>query len=169
MEPALAKRLGDLFRHLSAQVPRRPLGRSTERRVWGKWCGTCAFCGDEDRPVKPLRVAHIQPVAEGGTDDLVNLLLLCDKPEGAAETMGCHQLFDLQGMPSRERARRLSPRFPRRTRATILRSLAMEERQLQSGQRELDESVSAIEAGKVRQAARKLERLMNDYKGQPLA
>lgn len=55
---------------------RKPLGKSTRFEVFKRDHFTCQYCGRKS-PDVILEVDHIVPVAEGGTNDLLNLVTSC--------------------------------------------------------------------------------------------
>ncbi len=64
------------------RFPRRSLSEETKQAIIKKFGGKCAICGTSNLP---LTVAHIQPLAFGGSNEEANLLLLCPN---------CHQWSD---------------------------------------------------------------------------
>jgi hypothetical protein len=60
------------------------------RHVYLREHPTCEACG----AVKDIAVHHILPRENGGSDDQVNLISLCDPHEpGQDRTLGCHWIF----------------------------------------------------------------------------
>lgn len=55
---------------------RKPLGKKIRFEVFKRDKFTCQYCGSK-APDVVLHVDHIQPVAEGGSDDLMNLITSC--------------------------------------------------------------------------------------------
>lgn len=55
---------------------RKALGRSTRFEVFKRDKFTCQYCG-RSAPDVILQVDHIQPVADGGEDDILNLVTSC--------------------------------------------------------------------------------------------
>lgn len=56
------------FQELSRYIPKK-----IKQKVWEKYNGRCAFCGNEDN----LHYHHIQYFSEGGTHNVDNLMILC--------------------------------------------------------------------------------------------
>lgn len=55
---------------------RTPLSKKTRFEVFKRDSFTCQYCG-KSAPDVILEVDHIIPVAQGGTDDLFNLVTSC--------------------------------------------------------------------------------------------
>ena len=60
--------------HNERRFPRRELSEEMKQTLLKKFGGNCAFCGASHLP---LTIAHILPLAFGGSNDESNLLLLC--------------------------------------------------------------------------------------------
>lgn len=83
---------------------RKPLSKSIRFEVFKRDAFTCQYCGAK-APEKVLHVDHIKPVADGGENDILNLITSCidcnlgkaDVPlsENAALTKQREQLEDL--------------------------------------------------------------------------
>ena len=54
-------------------VPSRHISRNVRQRVWTTYGGQCADCGAKDY----LEFDHVIPVAKGGSNDEMNVQLLC--------------------------------------------------------------------------------------------
>lgn len=55
---------------------RKPLPKKIRFEVFKRDKFTCQYCGQQ-APDVILEVDHIKPVAEGGTDDMINLITAC--------------------------------------------------------------------------------------------
>ncbi len=134
--------------------------------------GPCARCGrrkgeygvkkDENTKVKVVEAAHIKPAEEGGRGNPENLLPLCErgktsleKANGNTEQIGCHQLYDNEGLFSRDkilelRAIRRRERLRRRKQPRVqYRGLTFK-----------DEAEREIERGHVQKARPLIDRLL---------
>lgn len=58
------------------EAGRKPMSKKTRFEVFKRDSFTCQYCGAK-APDVILNVDHIHPVAEGGTDDLLNLVTAC--------------------------------------------------------------------------------------------
>lgn len=56
---------------------RQPIPRELRAAVWQKTFGRCYLCGALPNPFDDLHIDHLQPVADGGTNDLSNLWPAC--------------------------------------------------------------------------------------------
>ena len=66
---------------------RKPLSKKTRFEVFKRDKFTCQYCG-KSAPDVVLEVDHIKPVAEGGTNDMVNLVTSCfDCNRGKGKTL----------------------------------------------------------------------------------
>lgn len=57
-------------------MKRKALGKKLRFEIFKRDSFTCQYCG-EKAPTVVLHVDHIQPFADGGSDDLVNLITSC--------------------------------------------------------------------------------------------
>lgn len=64
-----------------SQPPRRALSKKTRFEVFKRDRFTCQYCGSK-APEVVLEVDHIHPIAEGGSDDFLNLATACKDCNG---------------------------------------------------------------------------------------
>ena len=64
-----------------APAPRTPLSKTTRFEVFKRDKFTCQYCG-RAAPDVVLHVDHVHPVAQGGTNDLLNLVTACHDCNG---------------------------------------------------------------------------------------
>src|SRR5947199_10578904 len=60
----------------TAMPARKPISKKVRFEVFKRDCFKCQYCGAE-APNVLLHVDHIKPVAEGGTNELMNLITAC--------------------------------------------------------------------------------------------
>lgn len=102
--------LRDIVESLSKFKKIRKMSPKILSLVMRNWNNCCAICGGKksEMGIKQLDGAHIIPVEEGGENFEGNLLPLCRreknimKPEGNIDLVGCHQLYDNEGIWSRD-------------------------------------------------------------------
>lgn len=93
----------------SALTKRKPIMREIRAAVWAKTGGHCWYCGVMTNPFENFHIDHVQPVIDGGANDLLNLVPSCqwcnlEKHDSALETFrrrrgGGVFWFERQGRP----------------------------------------------------------------------
>ena len=58
---------------------RQMIARDLRSAVWRKTNGRCWYCGVQTDPFDNFHVDHVQPVSDGGTNDLSNLVPSCQR------------------------------------------------------------------------------------------
>lgn len=61
---------------MAQKTKRKSISKKTRFEVFKRDSFTCQYCGSK-APDVVLEVDHIEPVSEGGTDDLINLVTAC--------------------------------------------------------------------------------------------
>lgn len=86
---------------------RKAMSKKTRFEVFKRDLFKCQYCG-RSAPTVVLHVDHIQPVAEGGTNDLLNLITACNECNSGkgARLIHDHDAIDKQRKALEEMAER---------------------------------------------------------------
>lgn len=120
LTPATRKNLRELFKNLG-QVRNLTPSDQTKRAVRAQWGDCCPICLEQEKPAESLKlqIAHIESKAEGGAPHFDNLLPLCVRQkktvfdaDGDVDRVGCHHLYDNEGVWSRNQIAELRQGHP---------------------------------------------------------